>query len=108
MGKKIVLGLAALCAIVEGVAPGVVPGDLLPMALVVLGLVWGYLGVDADDPVMFCALAVAVGLTGGSDALGNLVAVGSYLDGMIDALSIALYSAVGTLVVRRAITQLTE
>ena len=108
MGKKIVLGLTMLCAVVEGIAPGAVPNALLPMALVILGLVWGYMGVDAEDPVMFCALAVAVGMTGSSDALGNLAVLGSYLDGMIDALSIALYSAVGTLVVNRAIANFTE
>ncbi len=108
MGKKIVVGLGALCAIVEGVAPGVVPGNLLPMALVLLGLAWGWLGVDAENPTMYCALAVAVGMAGYSDALGNLAVIGTYLDGIIDNLSILLYSGVATLAATRTVARLTE
>lgn len=108
MGKKIVVGLGVLCAIVEGVAPGVVPGDALPIALVLLGLVWGYLGVDANDPTMHCALVVAVGLTGQSDVLDLLPAVGSYLDAILGGIAIALYSSVATLATMRIIARFTE
>ena len=108
MGKKIVVGLGTLCAIVEGVAPGVVPADALLIALVLVGLVWGWMGVDANDPTMYFALVIAVGMTGGSDALGHLPAVGAYLDAIIDALSIALYSGVATVVVLRIIARFTE
>lgn len=108
MGKKIVLGLVWLCALVEGVASGVVPNDLLPLALVVLGVAWGYMSVDASDPTVYCAVAVAVGLTGYADALNHLPVVGMYLDGIIDNLSIALYSGVAAVVVNRSIGILTE
>ena len=47
---RIVVGLILLAAIVEGVAPGAVPMDLLPLALVILGLVYGWTAVDSDDP----------------------------------------------------------
>ena len=108
MVKKIVLGVGVLCAIVEGVAPGVIPGDSLLIALVLLGLAWGYLGVDADDPTMYCVLVVAVGLAGQSGALDHLPLLGSYLDGIIDSISVALYSSVATLVVIRVIARLRE
>ena len=108
MGKKILVGLGVLCAVVEGVAPGVVPGDALPIALVLVGLVWGYLGVDANDPTMHCALVVAVGMAGYSDALAHLPAVGSYLDAIIDGLAIALYSSIATLATIRIIARFTE
>ena len=108
MGKKIVVGLGTLCAVVEGVAPGVVPADGLLIVLVLAGLAWGWIGVDAQDPTMYCALAVAVGMTGGADALGHLPAVGAYLDGIIDALSVALYSGVASLMVARIIARFTE
>lgn len=108
MGKKIVVGLGVLCAVVEGVAPGVVPGDALPIALVLVGLVWGYLGVDANDPTMHCALVVAVGLTGQSEALDLLPAVESYLDAIVDGIAIALYSSIATLMVLRIIARFTE
>ncbi len=108
MGKKILVGLGVLCAVVEGVAPGVVPGDALPIALVLVGLVWGYMGVDANDPTMHFALVVAVGLTGQSEALDILPAVGSYLDAIIDGLAIALYSSVATVATLRIIARFTE
>ena len=108
MGKKIVVGLTALCAIVEGVAPGMVPGNALPIAVVLLGLTYGYLGVDANNPTTHCALAVAVGLAGYSDALDILPAVGTYLDGILDLYGVTLYSSIATLMVIRVIARLRE
>ncbi len=101
MGKKLVVGLGMLAAVIEGVVPGAVPMELLPLALVVLGLVWGWMGVDANDATAYFALAIAVGLTGQSDALGNLPAVGSYLDAIVGNVSIALYSGVATVLAVR-------
>lgn len=107
MGKKVVVGLGTLAAIIEAVAPGAVPGDLVPLALVLLGLVWGWMGVDAEDATAYFALAIAVGLTGSSDALSNLPAVGDYLDAFVGATSIALYSGVATVLVVRVYNRLT-
>ncbi len=108
MGKKIIVGVTAVCAIVEGIAPGVVPGNALPIAVVLLGLAWGYLGVDTNDPTSHCALAIAVGLAGYSDALEILPAVGIYLDGILDLYGVTLYSSIATLMVMRVIARLTE
>ena len=107
MAKKVVVGLGTLAAILEGVQPGLIPGDGLLLALVVVGLVWGWMGVDAEDATAYCALAVAVGLTGSSDALTHLPAVGDYLDAIVGATSVILYSGVATVIAVRTYNRLT-
>lgn len=102
MGNRLVVGLMALAAILEGLLPeGTVPGDALPLILVLLGLVWGYMGVDAEDATAYLAVVIGVGMAGSSDALNNLPAIGSILDGIVDAASIALYSGVATVLAMR-------
>ncbi len=107
MGKKVVVGLGTLAAILEGVSPGLIPGGGLLLALVVLGLVWGWMGVDANEPTTYCALAIAVGMTGSSDALSHLPAVGDFLDAIVGATSVALYSGVATVLGVRIYNRLT-
>ena len=102
MGQRVVVGLMALAALLQGVLPeGTIPGNLLPLALVVLGLVWGYMGVDAEDATAYLAVVIGVGMAGYSDALTNLPVLGGYLDGIVDAASIALYSGVATVLALR-------
>jgi len=102
MGNRVVVGLMALAAVLEGVLPeGTVPGNTLPLVLAVLGVVWGFMGVDAEDATAYLAVAIGVGMAGYSDALGNIPAVGSLLDGIVDAASIALYSGVASVLAMR-------
>lgn len=101
MAKRVLVGLMALAAIIEGIWPGMVPNGFLPLALVVLGLVWGYMGVDAEDATAYLAVAIGVGLAGQSGALGNLPAVGLHLDAIVDQASTALYSGVATVLAMR-------
>lgn len=114
---RIVVGLITLCAIIEGLAPGAVPSDLLPLALVILGLVYGWTAVDAEDPVAFLAVAIAAGAAtsmpevagSGGDSTGVLhmiPAVGSYLDNIVDQVVTALYAGVISVVVARAMNRL--
>ena len=102
MGNRVVVGLMALAAVLHGVLPeDTVPGNFLPLALVVLGLVWGYMGVDAEDATAYLAVVIGVGMAGYSDALDNLPAIGGHLDNILDAASIALYSGVATVLAVR-------
>ncbi|WP_446830996.1 hypothetical protein [Candidatus Foliamicus sp.] len=101
MGQRLIVGLITLAAVIEGVAPGAVPANVLPLLLVVLGLIWGAMGVDAEDPTTYLAVAIGVGLAGQSDALGNLPAIGNFLDGILDQASTALYSGVATVLALR-------
>ena len=106
MGNRLVVGLMALAAVLHGVLPeGTIPGNALPIILVLAGLVWGYMGVDAEDATAYLAVAIGVGMAGYSDALDNLPAVGDYLDGILDAASIALYSGVATVLAMRTLNR---
>ncbi|MYD43646.1 MAG: hypothetical protein F4W90_07110 [Gammaproteobacteria bacterium] len=101
MLTRIIVGLAALAAIVHGLAPEIVPMNILPLALAVLGLVYGAMCVDAEDASGFLVVAIAVGAAGMSDALVNIHYIGEYLDRILDAQAIALMAAVASILVMR-------
>lgn len=112
---RIVFGLIVLAAIIEGLAPGAVPADLLPLALVVLGLVFGWVVIDADDPSVYLliTLAVAAAATmpggGGGDGngvLGLIPAVGGHLDAILDQAATALLAGAVSIFTQRAIGHL--
>ena len=104
---RIVVGLIVLCAIIEGLAPGAVPSDLLPLAIVILGLVYGWTAVDAEDPVAFLAVTIAVGLAAESaEVLQVIPAVGGYLDAIVDQVAMALYAGVISILVARTVNRL--
>ena len=92
---------------IEGVAPGTVPSNLLPLALVILGLVYGWTAVDAEDPVAYMAVTIAVGLAAESaEVLQVIPAVGGHLDGILDQVSMALYAGVISVLVARTMNRL--
>lgn len=101
MSNRVVVGLIALVAILEGLMPDGAVAQFFPPALAILGIVWGFMGVDAEDATAYLAVAIGVGMAGYSDALGNIPAVGGLLDGIVDAASIALYSGVASVLVMR-------
>ena len=101
MLTRIIVGLAALAAIVEGVAPGVVPENILPLALVILGLIYGAMCVDAEDSTNFLVVTLAVGGAAASNALDSVHVIGGYLDGILDAQALALWGAVASILVIR-------
>lgn len=104
---RIVVGLILLAAIIEGLAPGAVPSDLLPLAIVVLGLIYGWTAVDAEDPVAFLAVTIAVGLAAEkAEVLQVIPAVGGYLDSIVDQVSMALYAGVISILVARTVNRL--
>ena len=112
---RIVVGLILLAAIIEGLAPGAVPMDLLPLALVILGLIYGWTAVDADDPgtYLLVTLAVAAAATmpdaaggDGNGALGLIPAVGGHLDAILDQAATALLAGVVSVFVQRSISHL--
>ena len=102
---RIVVGLITLAAIIEGLAPGAVPSNLLPLAIAILGLVYGWTAVDAEDPVAFLAVAIAVGAAGG--ALDAIPVVGGYIDAIVAQVSSGLYAAVISVLVARTVNRLT-
>ena len=112
---RIVFGLIVLAAIIEGLAPGAVPADLLPLALVVLGLIFGWTAIDADDPGVYLLITLAVaaaatmpdaGAGDGDGVLGLIPAVGGHLDAILDQAATALLAGALSIFAQRAMGHL--
>ena len=99
MATRVIYGLAILAAVIEGVAAGAVP--LLPLVMVVLGVAYAAMNIDAAKPQAFLTTALVVAAAGGADVLSNVPAVGVFLDGIVDQVTIVyLAGGVGILAVR--------
>lgn len=105
MEMRIIFGLGALAAIIEGLAPGVVPMGLLPLVLAVLGLAYGFMTLDAEDSTMFVGVAIGLGIASQADVLSNIHFIGSYLDAIMDQLSVLYLSSVMAIVATRVYTR---
>ena len=104
MATRILVGLITLAAIVEGLAAGTI-GGYLPLVLVILGLVYGAMGVDAEDATAYTVVTLGVGGAAGMSVLSNIPAVGDSLDAILDQVSLALFSGVVTILCKRAINR---
>ncbi|MCY4426668.1 MAG: hypothetical protein OXC05_06520 [Halieaceae bacterium] len=98
MENRIIFGLIAIAAIVEGLAAGSVPMNLLPLGLVVLGLVYGVRGVDAEDPAGVLSVVIATAVAADANVLSNIQVIGGHLDSILDQLAVA-YLAIAAAVV---------
>ena len=106
MATRVIVGLTVLAAIVLAVAPDANAGNILSIALVLLGLAYAAVAIDAEDATAFLVVAVAVGAAAGADVLSAIPAVGAYLDGILDGLSTALYASVATIAAMRVTNRL--
>ena len=106
MPNKILLGLIVLAALVHGLAPDAVPQNILPLALVILGIVAAVMAGD-EHPTAALVVAIAAATAGNADVLNNVHAIGGYLDGILDALVIALLSGAAAVVGMGLYNQLT-
>lgn len=109
MVKKLAVGLIVLAALIEGIAPGMVlpDYDILPLALVLLGLAYAAVAIDPEDATDYLAVVIAVYVTDETDVLYIIPSIGMQLDGIIDNIGLALYAGVVVVVARRAINRLT-
>ena len=104
---RIIVGLIVILAIIQGLAADAIPEGILPIVMVVLGLVYGWMAVDAEDATSFLVVALAVGAAAGVDVLSNIPGiVGESLDAIVDPITIALYAGVITVFAKRVINRL--
>ena len=96
MATRVIAGLILLAAILS-VVPAANPGDAMGILLVLLGLAYAFVAIDAEDATAYLVVVVAVGAAAGSDVLNTIPAVGMYLDGILGGLSTALYASVATI-----------
>ena len=92
MAIRVVYAIGILAAIVEGLAPGAVPGGLLPLIMVVAGVAYAVMNIDAANPQAFLTTALVVAAAGGADVLSNVQAVGGYLDAIVDQVAVVYLS----------------
>ena len=106
MATRVIVGLTLLAAIVLAVAPAANTGNALGVLLVLLGLAYAYVAIDAEDATNYLVVVLAVGAASGADVLSAIPAVGMYLDGILDGLTTAFYASVATIVGVRAVNRL--
>jgi len=103
MGNRILVGAGTLIGLAMGFAPGTVPMDGLLMVLI--GIVYFVMNVDAEDPTVALVMAIAVGGMTASDVLHHIPAVGMAIDGAFEALAIALWAGVATVAATRILNR---
>ena len=101
MATKVLSVLALIAAILEGLWPGMVPQNLLPLALVVLGLIYAGMNVDPDDAGAYLIGVIAFGAASASDVLGHIHVIGGFLDAIMDQIVVAAYAGVFSVVALR-------
>lgn len=106
MASRAIVGLTLLAAVVMAVVPDPAIGGMLSILLVVLGLAYAAMEVDAENATDVLAVAIAAGAAGGADVLSKIPAVGMYLDGILDGVVIALYAGVATVVAVRLVNRI--
>ena len=102
MVVRIIVALVVILAIIQGLVAGAIPENIVSIALVILGLVYGGMALDAEDATSFLVVALAVGAAAGADVLSNIPAAGEKLDAIVDPITIALYAGVITVFAKRA------
>ena len=94
MVTRIIVSLVFLVALVQGLAPNVVPGGVLPIILVLLGLAYAGMAIAAADATAYLVMTLAVGAAAAANVLSTIPVIGTPLDAIVDQLSIALYAGV--------------
>ncbi len=106
MAIRIIVGLVLLLAIVQGLAPDMIPGGIVPILIVVLGFAYAAMAIDAEDATAFLVVALATGGAAGADALSVVPAIGAPLDAIVDQVSMALYSGAVAILAMRTMNRL--
>ncbi len=106
MATRIIIALIILAALVQGLAPDAVGGGILPLLLVILGLVYGWMAVDAEDATAYLVVTLAVGGATSMDVLSSIPAIGESLDAIFDQVAMALFAGVITILCQRTLTRL--
>ncbi|MXY98831.1 MAG: hypothetical protein F4Z29_14135, partial [Gemmatimonadetes bacterium] len=66
MATRVIVGLIALLAIVQGLAGDMIAGGIIMILIVLLGIVYGFMGVDAEDATDYLVVTIAVGAAAGA------------------------------------------
>ena len=106
MASRTIIVLVIILAIVQALVPDAIPGGLVPLALVILGLLYAIVAVDAEDATAYLVVAIAVGAAAGADVLSNIPGIGESLDAIVDPIATALYAGVIAILVERGLNRI--
>ncbi len=106
MVTRVVVILIALLAIVQGLVGAMMPSGMMMLAIVILGIIYGFMGVDAEDATDYLVVTIAVGAAAGADVLSNIPGIGASLDAMLDPASMALYASVVSILIIRTVNRI--
>ena len=107
MASRIIVSLIAALAIIQGLAADAISMGLVSLALVILGLAYAAVAIDAEDETAYLIVAFAVGAAAHAKALSGIPQLGAHLDAIVDPISTALYAGVITILVQRIINHFT-
>ncbi len=99
MAQRVLVGVGTLIGLLMGFAPGMVP--MASLLMVVIGIVYAVMNVDAEDATTYLVVAIAVGGMTGADVLSHIPAVGAGLDMAFDALATAMWAGAAAVVATR-------
>ena len=104
---RVVVILIALLAVIQGLAGGMMnDGGIMMLLMVLLGIVYGFTAIDAEDATDFLVVTIAVGAAAGADVLSNIPGIGAYLDAILDPVSSALYASVVAILIMRTVNRI--
>lgn len=106
MLNRILIGLGVLLALVVGFAPDLIPANITMLVLVLGGIVYAAIAVDAEDSNAYLIVTIAVGAAAAADALSNIPAIGAQLDGAMGAIGTSLNGGVATILAMRIVNRL--
>ncbi len=106
MLTRIIVAVVAILAIVKAFAPGIQDAGAIGILLVIAGLVYAAVAVNAEDATAYLVVAVAVGASAGADVLNAIPLIGGQLDAIVGHISTALYSGVVTVLAVRTVNRL--
>jgi hypothetical protein len=106
MATRIIVGLTLVVAIVMVAVPDADAGGIVSLALIVLGVAYAWMAVDANDATTYLVVVIAGGAAAQADVLGAIPAIGAQLDGILDGVITAAYASAITVLTTRVVNQL--
>ena len=106
MATRIIVGLQLVVAIVTVAAPDADAGGILSLALIVLGVAFAWMAIDANDATSFLVVVIAGGAAAQADVLAAIPTIGAQLDGILDAVIMSAYASAITVLTTRVVNRL--
>ena len=104
--SKLMIAAGIVAAFLHATLPGLLPFGIAPTVVVVLGLAYGAVAVDAEDATDYLVVVVAVIVSASTDVFAGVHVVGSYLDAMLDQVANGLGASAVTVLAERAVNRI--